>query len=173
MSTIKYNIIITAPIFKKIILTFICLVIYSISYSQTDTITIKKIFWGHMYEYKGEELSTDGLILLSDGNKQAEINTTNAIICSSANYLFSFVGGFLIGYPIGTGLAEDYSDWRLAAIGCGLLVLSIPFDLLADKYKYMAVNNINNAKKKSFSYHPDLDIQLGLHPSGFSVALKF
>jgi hypothetical protein len=42
-----------------------------------------------------------------------------------AGSIFSYTGGFLIGYPIGTAIGGGEPVWAMAAVGAGLIALAV------------------------------------------------
>ena len=60
-----------------------------------------------------------------------------------------FVGGFLIGWPIGTHIGGGEANWNLVLYGAGTALLSVPFSL----------SSISNAKKSIKIYNSELDLQ--------------
>lgn len=62
--------------------------------------------------------------------------------------VFSFPGGYLIGYPIGMRLGGGEANWRLLGAGAGLVVLSFPFYDRYKKHAIEAVKNYNEERKE-------------------------
>lgn len=68
-------------------------------------------------------------------------------------YIFSYAGGFMIGWPIGTAIGGGDPNWGIAAAGVGCVLLSIP---LANGYKKNAkeaVSIYNNGFISAFVLH--------------------
>jgi hypothetical protein len=59
--------------------------------------------------------------------------------------VFSFPGGYLIGYPIGMHLGGGEANWRLLGAGAGLVVISFPF---YDRYKKHAIEAVKIYNKE-------------------------
>ena len=90
------------------------------------------------------------------------------------NMLFSTIlaypGGFLIGYPIGTAIAQGNPNWVLAGIGAGLLLIAIPVSISAQKKAVKAVNLYNGSiiKEKNKT-----KITLSCTQNGVGIVMKF
>ena len=137
-----------------------------------DSIEITKLKSGHKYTYKGETLTMNRLGELLNNN------TTSAKYFSKAKgnagllQVTSYLGGALIGYPIGTMLGGGKPLWKLAAVGCGILVISIPIVSSVNANLLKAVNAYNQesalTKKDNF-----FDVKLGLNQSGVALIMHF
>ena len=85
--------------------------------------------------------------------------------------VFSFAGGFMIGWPFGTAVAGGDPDWTLAGVGAGLITLGIMASGAASKDAIAAIE-IYNSKLKS-SQHEGMKLNLGIQDHGVGLALKF
>jgi hypothetical protein len=57
--------------------------------------------------------------------------------------VLGFAAGFAIGYPVGVKLSGGVPNWKLAIVGAGLFVVSIPFNLASLKHFKRAVKQYN------------------------------
>jgi hypothetical protein len=89
----------------------------------------------------------------------------------TASMIFQLPGGFLIGYPLGTAMAGGDPNWTLAAIGAGLVVISIPFISAYNKHARNAVSVYNKGLKYSTLVRPDL--RFGITYNGLGAYLRF
>lgn len=74
-----------------------------------------------------------------------------------ASQVFGFIGGFMIGWPLGTALAGGDPQWGLAAGGAAVILASLPFN---SAFKKHAANALTIYNKRSGA-------------SAFPVKLKF
>ncbi len=95
------------------------------------------------YYYEGEKLNYREMGELMKGNAVAFENIKSAQANNSAAQVFSFAGGFLIGWPIGGAIAGDNPNWTLAAVGAGLVLVSIPFAVQAKNKSHKAIDEFN------------------------------
>lgn len=85
--------------------------------------------------------------------------------------VFSFAGGFLIGWPIGTAIGGGEPNWTLAGIGAGLVVISIPFSSAYGKHAKHAVRIYNRGQKASDE--DDVGMDLGWTSQGMTLRFTF
>lgn len=83
---------------------------------------------------------------------------------------FWFVGGFLIGWPIGTALGGGKPQWGLAAGGAAVLLLSIPINNGFKKHAQSALSIYHN-QSGSASMRPK--IKLNIMGTGVRMVIKF
>jgi len=83
--------------------------------------------------------------------------------------IFASVGGFLIGWPVGTALRGDKPNWNLAAAGAGLVVLGIPFVSAGNKKLKEAVDLYNAGFKETSRYKPQYHFTAGIYGIGITV----
>lgn len=137
-----------------------------------DTIQITKLASGHKYIYKGETLTMNRLELLLNKNASSAKYYSKATRNTGLLQVMSYLGGALIGYPIGTMLGGGKPIWELAAVGCGILVISVPIVTSANANLLKAVNAFNQesvlTKKDNF-----FDLKLGLNQSGVALIMHF
>lgn len=84
--------------------------------------------------------------------------------------VIGFVGGFLVGWPIGTSIGGGDPNWALAGVGAGLVLLSIPFASGYTKYATEAANIYNNSLEEKAAYRPYWRIGTTRH--GLGICLK-
>ncbi|MEI8085613.1 MAG: hypothetical protein WCG93_05280 [Paludibacter sp.] len=137
-----------------------------------DTIQINKAAGGYKFMYKGENLTMDRLGFLSNKNATSAKYFSKAKGTMGFLQVMGFMGGGLIGYPIGTFLGGGKPNWSLAAVGCGILVISLPIVSSANNNLLKAVNAYNQSsvisRKDNF-----YDVKLGLNPSGLALIVQF
>ncbi len=57
--------------------------------------------------------------------------------------LFAFPGGFILGYPLGLSLSGQKLNTDLLMIGGGLILVSVPFNILRNKNMRRGVDAYN------------------------------
>ena len=87
------------------------------------------------------------------------------------NTVLGSAGGFLVGWPAGTSLAGGDPNWTLAAIGAGLIVISIPFTLAYTKHAKNSVRIYNSGLSRSSFQSRDFSI--GLTSDGIGLKVTF
>lgn len=136
----------------------------------SDTIEVKKAM-GVVFIQNGQKLMPRQLLGITAANpesyKEMKIAKTNYDVGT----VFGSAGGFLIGWPIGTAVAGGEPEWLLAAVGAGLIAISIPFSTSYSKHAKKAVVIFNNGLKQSGHNAPE--VRLGLTYGGIGVKVTF
>ena len=157
---------------KKIIISGILLSMFLSLFGQiqSDSIQVKKRL-GPVFQQNGRNLTPRQLLDITQTNQEAyaEMKTANT------NYIVSLIfqapGGFLIGYPLGTALAGGDPNWTLAAVGAGLVAVSIPFISAYNKHAKNAVEIYNRGLR--YSSLPIPEMKIGLTNYGIALKLSF
>lgn len=114
---------------RKIAIILTLLVVsMSFTFGQTasDSISMKKVFGGYQF-YQGEQrLNVNQLVNTMKPNNQAYQQIKSAQSTYTLATIIGGVGGFMVGWPIGTALGGGEPNWTMAGIGAGLFVVSIP-----------------------------------------------
>ncbi|MCQ2301483.1 MAG: hypothetical protein MJZ94_02525 [Bacteroidales bacterium] len=144
------------------------------SQSQNDSIFSEKVFLGHKYYTKAGDLTQKQVheIVSSDWNTEKQLNWAEFDdICSNA---FCFVGGFTIGYTIGSAIISGTFQkpyYYVCAFGVGCIVMGGVFSKLSDNHLMNAVGiyntNIGNTARG------DISLNFGLTPGGVGLTLSF
>lgn len=138
--------------------------------SAADTIEVRKAF-STVFRYKGKNQTPKQLLDLMapipEAVKEMEIARSNY----TTSTVFGFIGGFLIGWPLGTAIGGGEPEWSLAGIGAGLLVISIPFTSAYNRHAKNAVALYNSSQRHSGLDGPEL--HLGMTGNGMGLRLSF
>jgi len=95
--------------------------------SLNDTIFIDKTN-GTRFFYHGKYLNNKQLYNITKSNFEANFEMRKARSTMTASYVIAFTGGYLIGWQLGLAAAGKSPNWSVAALGAGLIVVSIPFN---------------------------------------------
>lgn len=157
---------------KKIIITALFLLSTYCIYGQniSDTIEVRKAM-GVVFIQNGQKLAPRKLLEITSTNSEAYKEMKIAKSNYDAGSVFGFAGGFLVGWPLGTAVAGGEPNWTLAAVGAGLIVISIPFSTSYSKHAKKAVALYNNGLKQSGLNSPE--VRLGLTYNGIGLRVTF
>jgi hypothetical protein len=156
---------------KSIIVGFLLTVFFNLyGQNQPDSITVKNRL-GPVFQQNGKNLTPGKLLTITKSNQEAYSEMKIANNNYLASMVFQLPGGFLIGYPIGAALAGGDPNWTLAAIGAGLVVVSIPFISAYNKHAKNAVSIFNKGLKYSSMVRPDF--KLGITYNGIGIRISF
>jgi len=156
------------------IITFFLAMSFSCAYGQavTDSITAKKVFGGYEY-YRGfRRLNVYQLAKAMKPNELAYEQIKKAQTSYAAALVFSYAGGFMIGYPVGTAIAGGEPNWALAGIGAGLIVVAIPLNRSFDKKARQAIDTFNEGLE-SDSFWDRSELKLSMTENGLGLILSF
>lgn len=153
-----------------VLFTFFLITVNLSGQASSDSIQVKKRL-GPVFQQNGRNLTPRQLmnIMKINPDAYAEMKTANSNYVASM--FFQLPGGFLIGYPLGTAIAGGDPNWTLAAIGAGLVVISIPLISGYNKHANQAVNIYNKgliSNSKTIS-----QMSLGLTANGIGFKVKF
>ncbi len=153
------------------ILTLIAFLIATISIAQSaGKIEMKKNFWGVKFYQDGIALGTPKNVLLAMRKNEPAANEFGGAISNyNATILFSAVGGFMIGWPIGQSIAGRTPQWGLAAGGAGLVAIGYSFERTFTRRAKKAIDLYNNSSPTS--YAPRLKVSINCVE--FNLAYKF
>jgi hypothetical protein len=114
---------------RIILIQVVCLFCTYVLCGQTlsDTIQIKRGYGVSFYQ-KNRKLSPKVLLSITSSNPEAYKEMKIAKGKSDASGICSFIGGFLIGWPLGTLLSGGDPEWTLAAMGAAFVAISIPLN---------------------------------------------
>lgn len=93
---------------------------------------------------------------------------------AKANYdaaqFFSFTGGFLVGWPLGTAIAGGDPNWGMAGAGAGLILIGIPFTSAYKKHASNAIRIYNGGTDSQTA--SAYDVYFTAFPGGARLTLK-
>lgn len=151
------------------ILFMTCVVIQSPA-QRTGTIEIKKNFWGTTYRQNNQKLTPAELMETLKANPAAYNEMKKARTNQTFSSIFSGVGGFMVGWPIGTAAGGGDANWTLAGIGAGLIVAAIPFEIAFSKRARNSINMYNSGPGKSSWSKPQLNLGFTRHGMGMKLS---
>lgn len=158
---------------KNVLFCFILIFCASISYAQTEPgdIEIKKVFGGIQLKQDGRVLKPKEVLSIMKPVPEAYAAYKKAKSNYNGAQVMGFVGGFLIGWPLGTAIGGGDPEWGLAAAGAGVLLLSIPLSKGYSKNARNAVS-IYNAQTGQSGRLP-VSLSFSPYVGGARVVLKF
>jgi hypothetical protein len=165
----------------KSLVIVICIILLS-GGIQAQEIKLKKSFFsgwkyslngGHSYRNVG--VSAHGLLAVMKGDELAirYINGYKNHIRVAKS--FGFVGGFLIGWPIGGSIAgKEWNDTYSAMIytGIPLTIISMVFEAKASSHLKRGIN-IYNRNQKSVLFEPKFQLSKINKKSSFGLSLVY
>jgi hypothetical protein len=160
---------------KKIAITMALLIAGMTStFAQvdSDSISMKKVFGGYQF-YQGEQrLNMRQLVNTMKPDPLAYDQIRSAKSSYNLAMVFSYAGGFMIGWPLGTAIAGGDPEWVLAGIGAGLIAITIPISRSFNKKAQKAVDTFNEGLA-AMSFWKRSELSVSTTGNGVGLVLRF
>lgn len=144
--------------------SLLLLLILSVScFAQERALKIEK---GKFY-IDNERTSINDFVLVMESNQEAYDLAMKAKSSYSAGNVFGFIGGFMVGWPLGTAVVGGQPKWELAWAGLGVLGISIPLLSSANKKMEKAVSVYENGTQSQSN------LRLRLAPTKLGITYTF
>ncbi len=160
---------------KKIVLSLLVCLAFSLSYGQTiaDSISIKKGFGGYKFYQHDIMLSFSQLGNVLEPNAEAYEIFNKAQTNNKIATILGGTGGFLIGYPIGYAIGGGDPKWIMTVVGAGIVSVAIPISLKSNRQAKSAVDIYNSSLVNANYFSPEIYLKLGKTDNGFGVKIIF
>lgn len=139
---------------------------------QQEITSAKAPLGGTVFFQNNKRLSMRQLYDITSNNPLAleEIKTARAN--NTLGTVFGYIGGALIGWPLGTALGGGKPNWTLAAVGAGFISAGIPISISSMKHarKGVAIYNqgLNN---KTGRLRPEYRLGITANSIGLKINL--
>lgn len=138
--------------------------------SPSDSITIKKAL-GTVFVQNNKNLTPKQLLEITKANPEAFQLMQKAKSNFDVATVFGFIGGALVGWPLGTAVAGGDPEWAMMAVGGGLIGVSIPYTIAYNKNAKRAVEIYNAGLNTIDVTH--WDVKVGFTGNGIGLKLMF
>lgn len=145
-------------------LIFLFVIAPAITFSQSLEVKKGKF-------YKGSQLVTanDFVMQMQDNPEAFKLASSAKSSYSAANVL-GFIGGFMVGWPLGTAIGGGDPEWGLLAAGAGVLAVAIPISVSSTKKMKEAAKIYNEGAEASTS---SIRLDLSISPTRTGLLLRF
>ncbi|WP_350292611.1 hypothetical protein [uncultured Croceitalea sp.] len=127
---------------KKTTLT-VLIAMFTMVFCSAQLIEMQKVSGGYKYSQNGNQLKMRDMVNIMEPNQQAFNFIKKAQSNQSLASVIGFIGGGLVGWPIGTAIGGGDANWALAGVGAALIGVSIPISSSANKKAKQAVEVYN------------------------------
>ena len=86
---------------------------------DSDSISMKKVFGGYQFYQGGQRLNMKQLVNTMKPDPLAYEQIRSAKSSYNLAMVFSYAGGFMIGWPLGTAIAGGDPEWAGDGLGRG------------------------------------------------------
>ena len=140
--------------------------------NSKDSIQIKKVFGGHLYQQNGKSLNTRKLsdILKTNPDAYKEFK-----IAKVGGTVFDVLSGLYIVSVVGYGISDNFNDysistWEFWAISSAAYIcVSIPFIISSSKHTKKAVTIYNNGLKYTKTSNVNYNIMFANNGIGLKI----
>lgn len=150
----------------------VCSLTATVGQTAADTITMKKVFGGYEFSQHGQILKMNELLKILQPNEAAFKQMQAAQTTNAFATVIGFVGGFMIGFPIGTAIAGGEPNWAMAGIGAGLLVVTIPITKRFNTQSKQAIESYNSGLQTT-SFWNNTQVKLCISGNGAGLHVNF
>jgi hypothetical protein len=140
---------------KRLLSLFLLLALSSAVVSPVRAQMIGIIKLGAKYEYGGRIVKQKDVEAILSYNRASAEELQKFKSKSGTAGFFGGLGGFMIGYPLGTAAAGGEANWALAGAG---LVLAIPGMMIQSSANKHLENAINIYNGNRVSYRTDISV---------------
>lgn len=159
---------------KKCILFFVA-VLFLIggqvsAQNQADSIQVQKRL-GTIFVQNGRPLTPRQLLEVTKTNTDAYSEMKIAKSNYDIGSVFGFIGGFCIGWPLGTAIGGGDPNWTIAGVGVALVVVSIPLSTAYTTHAKKAVGIYNSGLNQVGTI--PVTYRFGFTGSGIGLRVRF
>lgn len=132
----------------------------TITFCNGQKIEIEEVFAGYKFTQNGNQMTMKDLVKTMESNKQAFYLIKKAQSNETLASIIGFIGGGLIGWPIGTAIGGGDANWALAGIGVGFIAVAIPISSSANKKAKEAVELYNSSLNSTsfYKFKPEFEV---------------
>jgi len=156
---------------KTFFAIFLLLASTMVAQTSADTLVVRGNAWtGFTFQQNQRTYTLREMPALMQNNQEAHNFIQKARNQNTISMVLGAAGGFLIGWPLGTAIAGGDPNWALAAVGGGLIAVTIPITISAKRNANRAVQIYNEGVQTQQS---NLSINLGITPQGVGFQINF
>lgn len=143
---------------KAFITIAVVLLISSTSYAQLPLDSVQYYKGGILYmEMKLKKTGDVGSVLLKNPDPEVQLHFDKYKSNSAAMRIFSLIGGFGLGYSVGTVIGGGKMNPAIFGTGAGALLTGLIFNGKANKKLRLSVNAYNASFKSNATVVPSND----------------
>lgn len=138
---------------------------------SAQSIEAHKVFGGYKFEQDGKLLNLNELVTIMSENNNTSKLMKEAKSSLGMAQVISFIGGGLMGYPLGQSLGGGNPNWNLAGIGALITAIAIPISSGANKKMKSAVDIYNDGLNQTshLDYKPTITLRGSMNSFGLVV----
>lgn len=157
---------------KKTILV-LGVILFSGAFCNAQKIESEKIFGGYKYTQNGKIMTMSDLANAMKSNTEAFKYIKKAKSNYNAGVVLGSIGGFLVGWPIGTAIGGGEPNWALAGVGAAIIAITIPINKGFTKNATKAIDIYNTSLDNKTSYKFQPNFHVIANTSGIGISMSF
>lgn len=130
-------------------------------------------FSGFKFTKGGESISMKAVILDMQDDNDAQAMMKSARSTYTLAQITGGIGGFMIGWPLGTAIAGGEPNWTFAGIGTAIAVASIPIYKSSERKAKSAIDGYNSRLTALNERGMNSEVQVSLNGTGLKLKLSF
>ena len=155
---------------SQLLLVVTCLMF---SVCEAQQIQKTKTFGGYKYSQDGKQLKMGQMVDIMEANADAVLLMKKAKSNNGLGNVIGMIGGFMVGWPVGTAIGGGDPNWALAGIGAGLIVVGIPISSSAFKNANKAVDLYNGSLGTGSLFREQPSYSITTNQNGLGLIVSF
>ncbi|WP_340103700.1 hypothetical protein [Rhodohalobacter sp. 8-1] len=157
---------------KKACFTVVIILISVLACKAQEITMETSWFTGHQFSRDGIHIPMRTVENVMQENSEAQALMASARSTNTFGQIVAGVGGFMIGWPIGTAVGGGEPNWAVAGIGAGIAVLSIPIYKSSASKAQQAVELYNKGRSlgPASEFNPDVNVYFSGSGAGLRVS---
>ena len=156
---------------RMVLILFVILI--SILSCTGQKIEMDEYITGYKFYQNDKYLTMNDLVSIMESNKEAYQLINSARSNKILSQLLGGVGGFLVGWQLGTAIAGGEPNWTTAVIGGGIVFLSVPFSAKSNQKAKNAVDIYNAELSSVLKYKFKPQFRLTIIGNGIGLSMRF
>ena len=156
----------------RYLLVFLLAIGFYCAKAQTtsDSVYVAKNFLGYKYYQNNMRLNFNQLPYVMEENSEAYPLISKAKSNYTTASILGGLGGFLVGWQLGTAIFGGNPNWALAGVGGALIVVSIPINSKAINLAFEAIDLYNSGISNTSRRR---ELNIGITGNGLGLIVKF
>ncbi|MGN7783063.1 hypothetical protein ACTJIJ_00995 [Niabella sp. 22666] len=157
--------------YKTILILALLLTAIGATAQINDAIEIRKRFGGVTFYQNGTQLKSRELKNTLKTRAEAYNIYQSSKAVTTVSTILGYTGGFMMGWSLGTALGGGKPNWAIGGVGAGLVAVSIPLSISANKKVKRAVDSYNSTGNNT-RYQPR-SMKIEMRPESIGLVYHF
>ena len=145
---------------------------FFISNLYSQEIELKKTFFGYKFVQNNEIIKMNQVYKIMKPNNRAYKLIKKAKSNNTISGIIGFVGGGMMGWPVGRSITGEKFNWTLFGIGAGIATISIPISIKSIKDVKKAVEIYNSSLNKTTHINHNPEFKMITNGNGIGLSIN-